>query len=211
MTTPTNPFALDTPPTAVPAPTPVPAAAPAPASTQQPAAFSNPPIAPPVAPPADPFTSGDPFSGPAPQASRPRVRDMVGRLLLVIPHKVETVPNRKQPGETQERMTADVVVLDGGPLAYGGAPEKLPSIPHDKTAQVPYRVDRLFISSAGLVSQSRQALAKRLQGQPGMVLGRLGTGEAKSADYSPPYLLSMPTEQDKQIARQYLAGVDPFA
>jgi hypothetical protein len=167
-----------------------------------------------TAAPADPYGGQDPFSGPAPQRPRgPRLRDLYGRLLLIIPHKLdEGIPNRLgKPGDTQDRMTADVIVLDGGPIAYGGTPEKIPAVPHDKTASVPHKNSRMFLSQAGIISQCREALAKKLtSGQPGMVLGRLAVGEAKG-DQAPPYLLTPPTEADKQIARGYLATVDPFA
>jgi hypothetical protein len=195
----TNPFALDTP---------VPTAAPTPSSTPVPTGTAAT-----ASPAATPFGNGeDPFSGPAPQMVRgPRLREMYGRLLLLLPYKVETVPNRLDPAKgTQERMTADVVVLDGGPVQFGGRPEAVPPVPHDKTAQTPYRAERMFISAVGLVSQCREALARRAQGQPGMVLGRLGVGEAKG-DQKPPFLLTPPTDADKQAARQYLATVDPFA
>ncbi len=202
----TNPFALDT------------SAAPAsPAATGTVTAPTTQTV--PYAPPSDPFAGagaggGDPFDAPAPQQPRgPRMRDLYGRLLLIVPHKLEEgVPNRLgKPGDTQDRMTADVIVLDGGPIHYGGAPEKIPAVPHDKTAQVPHCTKRQFISNAGIISQCRVALAKKVTtGQPGMVLGRLGVGEAKG-DNNAPYLLNPPTEQDKQIARNYLATVDPFA
>jgi hypothetical protein len=203
----TNPFALDTPATApAPATAPVaPVAAPAPVQqTPAPAA--------PVA--ADPFGGGDPFSDPAPQEPKgPRMRDMYGRLLLVIPFKLEEgIPNRLgKPGDTQDRLTADVIVLDGGTIHYGGAPEKVPAVPHNKSAEVPLKRSRMFISNAGIISQCRQALAKKLTtGTPGMVLGRLAVGEAKG-DNNPPYLLQPATDADKQVARAYLATVDPFA
>lgn len=188
----TNPFALDTPP----APAPAPAAAPA---------ASPPPSTPPGV---------DPFDAPAPQQPRgPRMRDIYGRLLLIVPHKLEEgIPNQKgKPGDVQDRLTADVVILDGGPIAYGGRPEATPSIPHDKTTNPPHRNSRMYISNVGIISQCRLALAKKVTtGQPGMVLGRLGVGEAKGGN-NPPYVLSAPTDADKQTARQYLSTVDPFA
>lgn len=186
-----------------------------------PAAVAPPVVAPaqtiPYAPavPAAPAPAGgeDPFAGPAPQQPRgPRLRDLYNRLLLVIPHKVEEgIPNRLQPGTTQDRMTADVIVLDGGPIAYGGQPEATPPVPHSKTASVPHKTDRMYISSAGLISQCRDALAKRRAGQPGMVLGRLAVGEKKDPAQNAPWLLTPPTDADKVTARAYLATVDPFA
>ena len=197
----TNPFA--------------PAAAAQPAGNPFAAAAPAAPVAPRDMPQAAPpaLADGDPFSGPAPQAARgPRLRDLYGRLLLIVPTKLEEgLPDRLNPGQTKDRMTADVIVLDGGPINYGGAPEKTPPMPHDKTAQVPHRTARQYIGQAGIISQSRVALANRAAGKPGMVLGRLGVGEQSDPTKSPPFILSQPTEEDKQIARAYLATVDPFA
>lgn len=203
----TNPFAFGTGTATAPAPE---AAAPA----QPPAtlAIDTPPAQ--SAAPAAPATAGaDPFSAPAPQLARgPRLREMYGRLLLLIPLGVETVPNTlsKEAGATQERMTADVVILDGGPIDFGGKPEAMPPVAHTKRVETPHKTERMYVSSVGLVSQCREALAKRLSGQPGMVLGRLARGEAKG-NQEAPYLLSAPTDEDKALARQYLAQVDPFA
>lgn len=198
-----NPFALDAPATA-PAP---PATATAPGSV---------PASPPPASPALP-AEADPFDNPAPQAAKgPRIRDMYGRLLLIIPHKLEEQVKSRftdKDGNIQyeDKMTADVIVLDGGPIHYGGKPEKVPPIPHNKTADVPLKNARMLISLAGLVSQCREALAKKLTtGQPGMVLGRLSVGEARG-DNNAPYLLALPTDADRDVARAYLKTVDPFA
>lgn len=205
----TNPFAMDPAAGAV-------ATVPTPTAPAQPAGnpFGAAPITvAPAVPVADAFAGGDPFSAPAPQQARgPRLRDLYGRLLLVLPHKLEVgVPNRLQAGTIQDRLTADVIVLDGGPIAFGGKPEATPPVPHDKTAQVPHKNPRMFISSVGLISQCRDALAKRAAGQNGMVLGRLTVGNAKEPGQNAPWLLTPPTEEDKVVARQYLANVDPFA
>lgn len=221
----TNPFAMDNSSVAT-APAPAqpnpfgqpvaqPVTAPAPAQQYQPQ-YPVAPVQPAqAAPAADPLGGSDPFSDPAPREARgPRIRDMYGRLLLLIPHKLEEgIPNRLgKPGDTQDRMTADVVILDGGTIQFGGAPEKTPPEPHTKAAEVPLKNARMFISSAGLISQCRQALAKKVtSGQPGMVLGRLAVGEAKGPGQNAPYLLTPATDADKQIARQYLSQVDPFA
>lgn len=208
-----NPFALDTPAT-----TPAPVIHASVSPDTMPAMVPNTtPTGAPLTHAPDPFAGGDdPFAGPAPQQPRgPRLLDMYGRLLLLVPHLVETVPNRNPgapAGATQQRMTADVIILDGGPCAYGGQPEKLGGAPHDKTASIPHKSPRMFVSSAGLVSQCREALAKRITtGTPGMVLGRLKVGVPKDSTQNPPYLLELPTDADKAIARQYLANVDPFA
>jgi len=190
-TAPANPYAQPTP---APVSTPVPTTVPAPAPTPAPA-------------------GGDPFGDPAPQAPRgPRLQEMAGRLILITPKLTERVlsSDPKRAGEYDTRMTADVVILDGGPCAYGGKPEGRPPTQHDKTAQIPHRNRDMFISAVGIVSQSREALEKRQRGEAGMVLGRLGYGEQKRADYSAPWLLSVPTDADRALARAYLATVDPF-
>lgn len=217
-----NPFAM--PPASAPATAP-PATAPAPAPATAPNPYAAPAAVVPMPTPsavvmpgtpataADPFGGADPFGDPAPQAPRgPRLRDMYGRLLLIIPIKLEEgLPNRLQAGTTQDRLTADVIVLDGGPISFGGRPEAQPPVPHDKTEATPRKSPRMFISAVGLISQCREALAKRLRGEPGMVLGRLSTGTAKEQGQNAPYLLIPATDADKAIARQYLASVDPFA
>lgn len=196
----TNPFALDTPPAAAAAPAAV-------AATAQPAT------------PAPTASYGDdPFAGPAPQAAKgPRLREMYGRLLLIIPTKLEEglvsrqFKNPDGSAVVQDRMTADVTVLDGGTIHYGGTPEKMPPVPHTKTAETPHTSKGMYISSVGLISQCRDALAKKItQGKAGMVLGRLTKGE-DSGKGEPPWLLTQPTDADKDIARAFLAKVDPFA
>jgi hypothetical protein len=106
-------------------------------------------------------------------------------------------------------MTADVVVLDGPPMPWGGKPEAVVPIPHDKTAQIPYKVEKMYVSAVGLISQCSRALADRQAGKPGMVIGRLRTGEAKP-DQNPPWLLDPATDADKAIGRAWLASNDPF-
>jgi len=196
----TNPFAL-TDNTSAPVPAPVaaqPVAAPAPATL-----------------PAgeDPFANSDP----SPQAPRsPRFRELYGRLIILVPKRLEKglVSGRfKNPDGSaviQDRMTADLIVLDGGTIHYGGEPEKVPPIAHDKTAEVPARWNDTFISFAGIISQCRDALAARAAGRPGMVIGRLTKG-TDSGKGNPPWLITPATDADKALGRQYLATVDPFA
>jgi hypothetical protein len=188
------------------------ATAPAVAQAPAPAPAPATPVTASVAP-QNTTTDVDPFDSPAPQEPRgPRIRDLYGRLLLIVPKRLEeSVPNRLQPGTTQDRMTADVIVLDGGPIAYGGRPEQVPPVPHDKTAAVPHKTANQYVSNRGLISQCRLALAAKATGGPGMVLGRLGVGKPGEDGQNAPYILSLPTDADKALARQYLASVQPFA
>lgn len=166
-----------------------------------------------------PSTAPTPFGAPAaPIAKRPRILDLYGRLLLIMPKKIETVPNKlaKVPGEMQDRMTADIVVLDGGPLAYGGAPEKMPPKPHDMVVQVPYLIVGLWMNQVGLVSQCREALANKLSGIPGrqtMVLGRLGVSSEAKPGQNAPYILDPAQPHENALAAQWLAehpAAQPF-
>lgn len=212
----TNPFAMTDPvPPAAPAapvtPTPAPIAAPA-AQPVQPAAA---PAAPTYPADADPFANSDP----APQAARaPRFRELYGRLIILVPKKLELgvasgrFKNPDGSPTTQDRMTADIIVCDGPTIHYGGEPEKIPPIPHTKTAEVPVKFADAYLSFAGIISQCRDALAARQAGRPGMVIGRLtkGTDDSKG---NPPWLLTPATDADKALGRQALAAVtaDPFA
>lgn len=146
----------------------------------------------------------DQFGAPAPAVGiiRPRLTDMgAGRLLLITPTKIERdVPNTlsEKPGATQDRMTCDVVILDGPPFPYGGNPEARGGRPHDRMAQIPYESLSMWISNALIVAQCERAVGG------GMVLGRLGFGESKTPGRQNPWKLTDPTEADKEIARAYL-------
>jgi len=217
----TNPFALDAPAPAPAAPAaPAPAIAPAPTPVQPAFPAGGYPVpAQPVAPNAPiGAAADDPFDNPAAQQARgPRMREMYGRLLLVIPRKLETgvvsrtLKNNDGSPAVQDRMTADVVILDGGTIHYGGKPEAVIPIAHDKSAEVPFRVSGMYISNAGLISQCREALAKIVShGRPGMVLGRLAQGQG-GTNGNPPWILTPATDADRAIGKAYLATVDPFA
>lgn len=167
------------------------------------------PPAPPQVPQGAPVAPGyggahpqgvDPFNAPTPpQANivRPRLLDFAadGRLVLISPIKIDrNLPNNLgKQGDTQDRMTADVVILDGPPFPYGGAPEK--GTPHNLTAQVPYEIISMFISSAPLISQCERRLGE-------MVLGRLSRRQLPNGNTA--YRLDDPTEADRAVARAYL-------
>jgi hypothetical protein len=54
------------------------------------------------------------FNQPTQGGSYPKVEELIGCLVMITPYMLEFVPNRfGKPGDTQERYTCDVVVLDG--------------------------------------------------------------------------------------------------
>lgn len=133
--------------------------------------------------------SNDPFAS---ASSGDRITDLDGDLLLITPieyvEKVDTTF-----GET-DAVDADVVAFDG-----------------DTGTQT---FDGMRIFQGALIGATKRA-AKFNQDNPGgdpktgrpkMILGRLGRGDAKKGQ-SAPWILSPPSEADKQLARDYLAKV----
>lgn len=172
----------------------------------------------------------DPFGAPAPPPQGgPRLRDILmanpgARPLTAIrPVLLEEVTNTNEGAKTptQLRMTADLVVLDGNPIPWGGRPEQINGRPHDKTASPGVLFDAVFISSAGIIAQSRDILTATdprmglaLAGVPGIrgrgmsrwILGRLYTGQPKGTN-QPPFLLDASiSDADRARAREWFAA-----
>lgn len=139
----------------------------------------------------------------------PRLSDLTSRLLLFLPERLESaVPSkfRNDDGSvrTQPRMTATVIVLDGGPVIWGGQTPEKPRMQE----QVPYVIKGMWINQTKIISQLDAALQLRLSGGPGLAIGRLWkTGTEQNS----PYVLQEPSAQDVQIYNQYVSAVNPFA
>lgn len=143
--------------------------------------------------------SNDPFTdAPEPVSEYPRIRNLKGRLVLFTPSKLEKdIPSnfKDKDGkpQLQDRVTTDMVVLDG---------------PLEDFDDVEF--ENMWVSNSALVKQLSKA-AKR----GGMVLGRIGLPDPKGVPGTGnPWMLMVPTEEDRQVARDYLAGLeddDPFA
>jgi hypothetical protein len=152
----------------------------------------------------DPFAGangspdGDPFDAPAEIPSEyPKLVDMWERLLMVQPTKYEqgiASSFRNQDGtvQLQNRMTANVYVIDGGPVGTFTVSS----------------FSAMYISNGRLVDQ----LMKAYKGQS-MVLGRLDTKDGKAKTGTPkkagagnPWGFQDPTEEDKALARAYIAA-----
>jgi hypothetical protein len=147
----------------------------------------------------DPFAGangspdGDQFDAPAAIPSEyPKLVDLRTRLLLLAPTKYEqgiasAFKNQDGTVQLQNRMTANVYVVDGGPVAGF------------ETSSF----SAMYLSNGRLVDQ----LMKAYKGQS-MVLGRLDTkdGNGTKAGAGNPWGLADPTEADKQLARAYIAA-----
>jgi len=188
------------------------------------------PASPPPATSAPHSGADDPFGGPAPQASRPRIRDLEGRTLLIIPQKIQrglisrTLKDNNGQPVVQDRLTADIVVLaPAEPVAYGGSPEALQTSqrrPHDKSATVPWFIQGMWISNVGLISQTSVAMANVERQRAGvtlppgsitMVLGRLFQDDPKNQPQGS-WLIDKPTDEEMALARAWLRANprDPF-
>ena len=165
-----------------------------------------------VARPGQFVTPPPPSSG---GGARPRLLDMYGRLLIVLPEHVQRgvasrFTNRDGSPQTQDKLTATVIVLDGGPLAFGGEPEKGPAGKgqHTQQVDVPYVIKGLWINQSKLIEQLEEALAMRLRGEPGLALGRLWkVGNAQND----PWVLAAPTPEDIAAYDRYVSQVNPFS
>lgn len=129
---------------------------------------------------------------------------ILGRLLLITPTSSGT---RKStlPGQTDKEYTyivTDTVVLDGDV--------------DEMVDEIPLLLEDFQFSGQAITAQLQPALRKK-----GMVLGRLGQKPSQTKGFGDAWVLAEPTEQDKVIARQYLAEeekrkaaatpADPFA
>lgn len=149
--------------------------------------------------PGTPSQFADPA---APGLLRPRIRDLDGRLVIIVPLNLQVVPNALSqiPGATQERITADVFVLDGQPLAYGGRPEDpdTPS-PHTLSITVPAKFEGMYLSQVGIVGALRAAVGKSV------VLGRISRGTSGDPNRRAPWQLIKlaPEDPARAMAAQF--------
>lgn len=152
--------------------------------------------------------TGDQFGAPpATGGARPTIKKIgPGRLVLLFPIKIEkgVVSTRfKNPDGTptvSDRMTADVVVLDGPPVTYGGDDAKM--IPDTLSAPTGPDSDKhmgVYINGKILISQCERTLDPNGQRS---ILGRLI--QVPTAG-TPGWKLDDPTEADKALAREWFA------
>lgn len=138
----------------------------------------------------------DPFAAPAHVPSEfARIQSFHGRLCLWKPTATDMVPN--EHGQLKPRLTVDITVVDGaGPL-----PMYEQRVHTGKFMDGP-EFRGTYVSGQRLVVQLDDALKSG-----GMVLGRLGLyKEGKPQGQGNPWGIAEPTEEDKQIARNFLAN-----
>lgn len=149
----------------------------------------------------------DPFS--SARAAFVKMDDVEGRLLLITVsesgERESNLPGAKQ-GDTYTYVVSDTVVLDGEIT--------------DMIDEVPMVLEDFQFSGEAVTGQLMGPLKKLKAGKGnGMVLGRLGTKPNKFKTQT--WVLQEPTDEDKAVARKYLADeaerkaketpADPFA
>lgn len=142
----------------------------------------------------------------------PRMQHLAtGRALLILPESIE----RNRPGKARQgdlpgavpqpydRITATVVVLDGGPVQWGGTSPQDPV----KSGLVPFVIKGMFITQKNVVAQLQEALQVRQAGGPGLLVARLWkTGPEQNAAF----VLQDPDEAAVQAYNAYVSQVNPF-
>jgi hypothetical protein len=188
--------------------------------------------APSYAPPAQQYSAPAPQGVPAlGTASAPpppvsaggkgaKIADMYGRLVIIFPLAFQRVPknatfvtdaDRAAGNLEQDRMTATVVVLDGGsvgnmqPIGWGGKPHGLPPTPHTEFSPLPYVRKGMWINQSQVIGQCLAYLPGRERGgpngAPGAVVGRLVKTGPQQNDA---WYVTTPTDEELNLANQYL-------
>lgn len=159
------------------------------------------------------------FSTPPPPSEStgggmPKVADLQGRLVIVLPERLERgIPSRftdRQTGQPQlqDRMTATVIVLDGGPLHWTPS-RNGQAQPARVENNMPMVIKGMWITQSKLIEQLTEALTLRQQGNPrGLALGRLWKAGAGQSD---PYVLAAAQPQEVALYDQYVSHQNPFS
>lgn len=130
-----------------------------------------------------------------------RIPDLHGALLLVTPEEV--VKDITTDFGIADATQCNIVVLDK-PTVDPRRKESLGEAPDWEGEEFPLELEAVLIFQKALQGQLKSKVGK------GMVLGRLGKRPPKKPGQDPAWILSEPTDEDKEVARAYLAAVDPF-
>jgi hypothetical protein len=149
----------------------------------------------------------DPFSDPGSGGSYPTMKMLNGRLLLIRPTVLEKgLPNTLQPGTFRDRITADVVVLDGDDITEIVNDDGDVTAELDEPLVPPFKLEDMYISQSKLISEIKSKVADK-----GLVIGRLARLKPLKAGQKGAWSLQVATDADRAVGRAYLASVDPFA
>jgi hypothetical protein len=153
-------------------------------------------------------------NSPAPQAmaafadpaavggTRPAIRDLVGRVVVIRPTRYEPNAPAIKPGETQERVTADILIVTGGSLDFGGNLVTA-NKPHTYRVVTPYLAKGVYISNTNIVASVKDSTGKA------PVLGRIAMGVTNTPGNNAPYNLLRvdPSEPEFTMAGQLYTQV----
>lgn len=156
--------------------------------------------APAQSPPAQAMAS---FADPAAVGgTRPAIRDLVGRTVVIRPTRYEPSAPAIKPGETQERITADILIVDGGPLDFGGNLVTA-NKPHTYRVATPYLAKGVYISNTNIVASVKDSTGIA------PVLGSIALGITNTPGNNAPYNLLRiePTEPKYNMAGQLYTQV----
>lgn len=152
----------------------------------------------------------DPFSDPGSASGYPSLKQLKGRVVIIVPKVLQRgLPNTLNPGQTRDRLTADVHVLTGDDLT-SRIDDDDNETPFDEPMVVPFKCEDMYLSGAKLINETK---AKLPQGEKpaGMVIGVLTKLPPLKAGQKGAWSLAQATPEQKAIGRKYLANVDPFA
>lgn len=124
--------------------------------------------------------------------TRPAIRDLVGRIVVIKPTRYEERVPGVDPGTFQERITSDVLILDGGRLEFGGNPAR--GRPNLLAVNVPFLTQGMYISNTNVVGAVRDQVGR------GVVLGRIVQGRSNDPKRNAPYNLVTLEEGDPMRA-----------
>lgn len=133
----------------------------------------------------DPF-GDDPFD--STRETFPTVEWVIGRLVLIYPEEILDLKNKS--GEPYQAVSCRVVVLDG---------ETTEDIP-----KVPYVIEQMRFNSDSIIGEVKRLIGK---GRPN--LSRVNETPSKRNEKIMARFLSAPTDEDKRVARRYLASQLP--
>lgn len=114
--------------------------------------------------------------------TRPAIRDLVGRTVVIRPTRYEPNAPAIKPGETQERITADILIVDGGNLEFGGNLVTA-NKPHTYRVPTPYLAKGVYISNTNIVASVKDSTGRA------PVLGTIAVGTSNTPGNNAPYNL----------------------